>query len=363
MTSNPLIAIEEHVRLTFPELHALLIMRNGKIVKESYYGGRGSDIVYAANPSARLLPRSEPYPTGFNRTQVHNVKSVTKSVMSCLIGIALDLGIVASTDLTLTDLLPRRLLSGIDPAKGRISLRHLLTMRSGLHWKEHGDTVHAWATSGDPIGFSLHTQHLVAEPGTIWNYSTADVHLLSACLTSVTGQSALDFADQYLFGPLGFGPHRWTADPQGFSIGGSELCITPRDMARFGLLYLHHGVEAGNQLVSGHWVDLTTSPLPEVDLNTILTSTGVVDTWPADVTYYRNGYGWLWWRTTLSRHAGYLAAGYGGQLVIVVPELDLVVVEAASTDQPDGREPPPEDAFPGIRLVEQFVIPAITGPS
>jgi CubicO group peptidase (beta-lactamase class C family) len=287
---------ETHV----PALTSLLVARHGSLVLERYYHGGAA---------------TEPVP----------VFSVTKSVVSTLVGIALGQRRLRSLDMRVADVLPDQIPHDADPQVRSITLRQLLTMTAGFG-SEATDpfaggnefrTAPSWVRS---ILGSL----LTREPGTGFSYDNGDAHLVSAILQRAVGVSAAEFARRHLFGPLRIAPPKWTSDRQGISDGAAGLWLLPRDMAKLGELYLRRGRWAGRQLVPASYVDAATTQQVAAGQNT-----GGL------------GYGYLWWTfggtndiTKLT-----LALGSGGQMVIVAPSEDAVVV---MTSDAETDRPPPE---------------------
>ena len=277
--TNALAAAIQQAPQICPQLHSLLVVRQGRLVVERY----------------------------FNQTSekdAWNVKSASKSMISALIGVALEQGYIRSLDQPAIDFFPEYRAQLDDPRKSRITIRHLLTMTAGLEWSENGPITFRWLRSRDRVGFTWKSK-LVAEPGTRWNYSTATTHLLSAILTKATGTNTLAFARRALFDPLGASVDRWDQDRQGYYIGGSEVYLTPRDMAKFGYLYLNRGRWDGKQIVPESWVQASTEQSNSAQ------------------------YGFLWWMDTFEGRPIYFAQGFGGQHIVVVPHLDVVVVTTA----------------------------------
>lgn len=306
-------AIEEDL----PFVTSVLVIRNGCLAYEHYY--RGSDEDTASN-----------------------VFSVTKSVTATLVGIAISDGLIDSVH----DSIGKYLDIAPDDPRADITVRHLLWMLSGLGWDEESGTHIGGmlALQRDEIDFilSLPLDHV---PGTAWNYSTADSHLLSAVLTAATGVSALEYAQTVLFDPLGITPEKWTPDTNGISLGGTQLFLTPRDMAKFGLLILNGGRWGDQQIVSGDWVDFMTRA--QLD----------------DPSEYTRSYAAHWWYTLVEGYAPMFGAlGYGGQNILVAPELDLVVVVTANSERGNSyisgttarRQ---EEAILG--LITAYVLPAL----
>lgn len=273
-----------------PRLHSLLVSHRGELVLERYYNGTRA-------------------------TRPANVKSVSKSVISALVGIAVDRGHIHSLDQPIADFLPE--LAGADEAKRAIRIVDLLSMQSGLE-STSGRNYGSWVTSRNWVRDALR-RPLLNAPGTRMEYSTGSSHLLSAILTRATKQSTWAFAQEALAKPLGFSLTRWPRDPQGIYFGGNDMLMTPRQMVAFGELYLRRGRVGDMTIVPGSFVDASFVPRGQ-------------SRWGSD-RYY--GYGW--WIRELHGHATFYAWGYGGQFIFVVPTLDLVVsttsVSNASTDR------------------------------
>jgi len=279
--------MEAEIDKNYPNVYSILVQKSGSIVYEKYYQGHNED------------------------TYTH-VFSVTKSVTSALIGIALDKGLIQSLDQPLADFLPEYFTNPelmITADKKAITIRHALTMTAGLNPTD--DTLTRWMEHPDWFAYTLE-QPMEWKPGEKFAYDTGLTHLLSGVISKATGMTTKEFADKYLFGPLGITNYKWDTDTKGFYGGGHLLYLTPRDMAKFGQLYLQHGLWNGVQLVPEKWVSDSTSSQIQVD----------------DVT----SYGYLWWvyqqYDSLNKNAvpAYAARGYGSQHIIVIPERDLIVV-------------------------------------
>jgi len=243
--------------------------------------------------------------------------SVAKSFTSVLIGIAIDEGLIPGVDVSMADYIPEW--RGTDTEA--ITLRDVLTMSSGLGWTEDytdlgSDVAHLAARVSEPIPFVV-GHSLTAQPRTFFNYSSGDTMLLSAVIEAATGMSAAEFAEERLFGPLGFRRAEWWSDIAGHSLTYCCLDSTSRDFARFGLLLLRRGRWSDRQVVSESWVEDSITP-----------SRAYV------------GYGYQWWllgRDTPSLPADtYAAIGVDGQYVYVIPSLDLVVVRSGRYTKYDG---------------------------
>ena len=290
-----------------PRLKGMIVSRGGVVVEERYWRGAGPD-----RPA--------------------NVKSVSKSILSALVGIAVAEGHLR-LDQPVAEILPEHFGAGADPRKRAITVEHLVSMRAGLEstsFNQYGE----WVSSRDWVRSALE-QPLVAEPGGPMIYSTGSTHVLSAVLTRATGVSTYEYARSRLAEPLGIRLRPWTRDPQGVYFGGNEMRLTPREMLRFGELYLRGGAYGGRQVVPREWVEASFRP------------TG-------SSPWSGHGYGYGWWIKESSGHPVYFAWGYGGQYVFVVPALEMVAVFVSDADAP--RTPGHLDAVHAI--VDDLLVPA-----
>jgi CubicO group peptidase (beta-lactamase class C family) len=307
MDSARLVAMFDAIEKADYKLHSVLIVRNGYLVTEAYHF---------------LYDQDTP----------HNIYSCTKSVTSALIGIAIQQGYIAGVDQRMLDYFQERTVANLDDGKQSITLDHLLTMSGGFDWPGGilEPILGEWIGSDDWVQFVL-DRPLSDPPGTRFVYNTGGSHLLSAILQTTTGMTALEFAQQNLFEPLGISTDRWTVDPQGINFGGAWLWLTPPDMAKFGYLYLNGGQWDGQQVVPADWV--ATSTREHIRAG---------DQWLSD------GYGYQWW---IDKAGYYMALGYGGQYIIVVPDQDLVVVFTSGL--------PVQDFFAPKALLDTFILPAV----
>jgi CubicO group peptidase (beta-lactamase class C family)/imidazolonepropionase-like amidohydrolase len=295
MDSAVLAEMLEHARERRLAVHSVVIIRHGRVVMDATF-----------------------YP--YDRGRPHDIASATKSVMSLLVGIAIDKGYVSRVTQPVRELLSLPPSVTFDSSKERISIEHLLTMTSGLNCGvEPGEKeLAAMRRSEDWTTFAL-ALPMRAEPGTQYAYCSCNNHLLSTILSARTGESALAFARTHLFAPLGIKDVIWPADPRGRSHGWGDLHLHPRDLAKIAYLYLHRGRWNGRQIVSEHWVDQSIAPRVSV-------RDGV-------------GYGYSWWINTTRRPAVFEAVGRGGQRAAVVPDKDLVVVFAGGGVNTDDLAP------------------------
>ncbi len=273
-----------------PRLHSLLISHHGELIFEEYYNGR-------------------------NPQRPANMKSASKSVISALVGIAIDQGLIDSVDTPVSSFFPE-LFSEQETAKQAIKIENLLTMQSGLETTSNRN-YGKWVLSDNWVEFAIN-QPLVAEPGTQMLYSTGSTHLLSAIITRASGMSTKQFAQQNLTSPLGYSMSYWSQDPQGIYFGGNDMEMTPKQMLRFGELYLNDGRYHNQQLIPAKWI--ADSFMPHARS-------------PRGQGRY---YGYGWWLRDLAGMQVPVAWGYGGQLIFVVKELDLVVV--ATSESSPGPE-------------------------
>ncbi len=271
-------------------VHSMLVIRNGAIVTERYYS---------------------PY----EQSTKHDLHSIAKSVLSALVGIAIDKGFIGSVEDPVLSYFPDDIPND-DPRKKAITVEHLLTMSSGL---SQIDTLEM-LQSEDAVQYVLDLE-ITSEPGTTWDYNDGNYHLLSAIIQQATGMSALEFAQAYFFGPLDISDVIWGSDQNGITMGGWGLWMTPRDMAKIGLLYLNEGVWEGQQVLPTDWVHKSVERQLQIE------NPGE----PWDLYY---GYGW--WLHDIGAFA---AHGSGGQFIYVMPDLDMVVIFTGGLSDLDFVEP------------------------
>jgi CubicO group peptidase (beta-lactamase class C family) len=303
---NMLAQAAHEARYNLPTLYSLLVIRNGHIVFEEHYRGHTSGDLYS-------------------------VRSVTKSVTSTLIGIACQEQLLVGLEQKIGALLPEYIGADAEPRKRQMTIKDVLAMQAGLHW----DNADEWNLYGseDWVAFTLN-RPMVATPGTRFTYNTGLSQVLAAILTKTTQMPMSEFARERLFRPIGIQTLEWETDPQGLTIGGFGLSLTVEDLAKFGYLYLHNGQWDGQQIV----------PMDYVQASTTAWSAGG---FPED-----NSYGYQWWVTEEAGYRAFFAAGYGGQYLYVVPELDAIVVTTAN------YELPPQHTLDRY-LITNLVLPAI----
>lgn len=296
-----------------PRLRSLVVTRHGKAVFEYYRDGAGP---------ARVV----------------SVKSVSKSIISTLVGIAIDRRILEGVNQPIARFFPE-VMKDPDARKARITVEDLLTMRSGLESTSF-DNYGPWVRSRNWVAHVLR-QPLVSDPGSSFEYSTGSTHLLSAILTKATKGTTWAFLQESLGRPLGFTFSQWPRDPQGIYFGGNEMLMTPRQMVAYGELYLNRGRLGDRQIVPAAWVDASCTPRGRSRFN-------------PDQTY---GYGW--WMRDFAGRQGCFAWGYGGQYIMVFRDLDLVVVTTSSTAVGDERRDHRRQIF---EVVERLILGAMAVP-
>lgn len=280
---------ENFIHKNLPAIRSFLIVQNGRLVFEKYYNGAIA-------------------------IQSHRVASVTKSITSVLTGIAIDNGELAGIHLTAAQLFPEYISKVKDPRTADITLHQLLNMTGGFKWVDRSQDFWNWRYSRDRLKRSINLP-LSQAPGTIFNYVTPSSQLIGSAVSRATGQSLQDYANQHLFRPMSEEIKSWDKDPAGFNTGGTGLSLTPRQMAKFGLLMLNEGRWKNEQIVSRSWVQSATQ-------NQIPAAAGM-------------GYGYQFWIRNMGSCRGYMAWGRGGQFIVVIPDQNLVIV-VTSQSRVDG---------------------------
>ncbi|GAB4362287.1 MAG: serine hydrolase [Kiloniellaceae bacterium] len=245
-----------------------------------------------------------------------NVKSVSKSVIAALVGIAIDKGVLPGPDARIAPLLADKLPADPDPRMGDITIGNLLSMQAGLG-RTSGANYGRWVASRDWVAAAL-AQPFADDPGGGMLYSTGNSHLLSAILTRATGRSTLALARDWLAPLEDFAIADWMRDPQGIYFGGNQMAMTPRAMLAFGELYRNGGRAGGEQVLSAQWIEASWQPRTQS-------------------VFHDDLYGYGWFLTEMAGERVAYAWGYGGQMIYVVPGLDLTVVMTSAEDQPSAR--------------------------
>ncbi len=297
-------------------MYGLVVIRHGRLVAEGYFNGQ-------------------------TRYDANHIHSASKSFTSTLVGIAFDHGYLESLDQKLPDFFPDYVTADMDPRKHDITIRHLLAMQAGFDWDDTEANWIEYSRSPNWVRYALELP-LRHDPGERFNYSTVQTNLLSAILTRATGMSTREFAERFLFEPLQISIAHWHRDPQGYYTGGHEMYYVPRDMARLGYLFLHHGSVDGQEIVSAEWVGESIRRTADV---------------PGGSPVSDRGYGFQWWLGRLAGYPIFYASGKGGQHIITFPDLDMIVVTTTNGDAWDNQVAiQPAEV---MRIVADHIVPAV----
>ncbi len=320
MDAEKLTGLVDCIKAQYRNINGVVLVHKGVIVFEKYFNG-------------------------VNALNTHHVASVTKSVISALIGIAIHAGSIESIDQRVLDFFPDYVPAAKSVLQCSITLKHLLTMTAPFAWKYAmgNEPLDKLRRQKDWITYILNNLGQNGQIGR-FQYCTASTHLLSAILTRATGMCAREFANQTLFRPIGmkeildqemkgnsledvFGKNLqgWIHDPSGNTTGGWGLTLTPRDMARFGFLYLNRGRWDGQQIIPEQWIEDST-------------------------VMNEKQYGYLWWLREESDSFLYSALGSGGNVICCVPAKDLVIAIASTVVSK------PHDPW---LLIEKYILPAV----
>jgi len=270
-------------------LYSLLVIKNGYLVSEAYFNDGSVD-------------------------QKDRLQSVTKSFTSALVGIALDQGCISSVDQKMLDFFPEVAEKITDPRKKLISIRNLLEMRAGYPNEEDAQALWDGLLSGHypPL---IEDFPLVSDPGQRFRYSNLSSNWLGIIIDRSCGMNLKAYAEKYLFSPLNVESGKWGQDAEGHNNGCGDLHLAPRDAAKFGLLYLNDGLFNGNQVIPRDWVDYS------------LKTYSVNEAFVKRIGDFRDiGYGYQWWSANVGDYHVNFAWGHGGQLIVLVEDLDMVVV-------------------------------------
>ena len=294
-------------------LKSLIVLKDDKAIVEEYLNGGRSD-------------------------QINDIRSASKSILSAILGIAINDGHIESIDQKIIDFFPEYISDKLDPNINKLKIRHLIMMKSGFKIKETAKIYEQLYNSSDWIEHILQLK-FKDEPGKRFNYHSFNTHLLSATISKAAGMSTLEYAKAVLFSPLGITKIKWEKDPKGYCIGGWGLSMTAKDMLKFGALYLKDGIYGGNQLIPAEWIKSSTTE-----------KTGMIG------TYYSGwnkayGYGYLWWVRRLDNKIDIpFAMGHGGQRIAIMPNVNAVMVTQA---EPNPK--PPSSSFKRHRAIDSLL--------
>ena len=316
------------------------MVKDGKLVFEEYFSGEDLDLSNLGNGLASKQ-------LDFDRDSLHCMASVSKSITSILMGIAIDQGLVGSVQDRMFSYFPEysHLTNAV---RNQITIEDMLTMSSGLPWSKSApyddprNDLAAMLMAENPMALVL-SKETVAEPGTAFIYNSGTTNLLGEIIHRASGTTLVDYASQNLFDPLGIDSYAWYPFPNApdMMVASSTLYLRPRDMAKIGQLYLDDGVWHGRRVVSENWVSRSTQK-----------SIGMVAS-ESPMPALKPAYGYQWWLGTFStgNTATYFAAGHGGQFIFVLPEPRMVIVFTAGGFDADNYNAV-------VQIVNQFMLPA-----
>jgi len=318
---------------SFTEVHSVVIIKDDKLVFEEYFSGH--DFLYnGQNFHGAYID--------FDRNTRHNTHSATKSFTSALAGIAIDKGFIQSVEDKIFDYFPDYS-ELLDQQKEKITVEHLLTMSSGFEWNEWDVSISQsehdivrMNLSPDPVYYVL-SKPVVTEPGNSFYYNGGTVDLLGQLVRRSSGMNVKSFSRTYLFNPLGITNYNWqTLYPSGITCCHGDIYITPRDMAKFGYLFLKKGMWNGTRIISEEWVNNSFQNHITPPVN-----------WAYD-------YGYLWWLRRYyaggRTYNSFNAEGWGGQQIIIIPAENMVVVFTGANYVTN----PPND-----EIMSRYILPAL----
>jgi len=294
---DPLLVAELYYNAAQMEtLRGLLVIKNGRLIAEDYFNDGSID------QKARL-------------------QSVTKSFTSALVGIALNQGLLSSVDQKMLEFFPEIAGEITDPRKDEITIRQMLQMRAGYPWEETHADLWAGLLSGryPPL---IEAFPLIDDPGTAFHYSNLTSNWLGIIVDRVSGMNLKAYAEEHLFEPLGIEPGEWGMDAEGHNNGCGDLHLRARDAAKFGLLYLNDGEFEGEQIVPADWVEASLQSYTQDAFKEI-------DGKKVGRSFRDIGYGYQWWSATVGDYPVDYAHGHGGQLIVLIDALDMVIVTTA----------------------------------
>lgn len=284
VSSEMLDKADKRIRKAYPNIESLLVIKEGYLIYEKYYNSN-------------------------HENKISDTYSVTKSFMSAITGIAIEKGFIASIDDKVSDYIPEYFTMLDDTRKKDITIKQVLTMTGGL---ESIDSNYVTFFYSEDWTEAALDKPMTSNPGEVFVYNTGLTQLLSAVISRTSSMSVMDFAEGNLFKKIGMNVTCWQSDENGNNGGGSGLCLTSQDMARFGYLYLNEGMWEGEQVISLEWVkDSLTSHIKANDTQ---------------------DYGYLFWIEEITdtvnnkTYSMFQAYGSGGQIIMVIPELDMVIV-------------------------------------
>ncbi len=326
---------------TYDEIHSMLIFKDSKLVFEEYFEGHKYKW-NGANHHGEWI--------NWDKSTPHGIQSVSKSITSTCIEIAIDKGFIKSVQQSIFDYLPdHQQLKTSDTKK--ITIEHLLTMTSGLEWDEweapisnaSNDIIGIGVQEKDPLAFVLE-KPLIHKPGTTFNYSGGNTEILGEIIKNATNMDLDEFSKEHLFKPLAIDSSNWAIRYNNGVIGaGGGLVITPRDMMKIGVMFLNNGIYNDTQIIAKQWIEKSVT---QYSNNTEIYIPG-----HASGSY---GYSYSWWLKSYTKPGKeinmYSALGWGGQGIIILPELNTVVVFTGGNYIHNVKM---------IEILEEYILPAI----
>ncbi len=313
-----LVAKMYHNAAKLETIYSLLVVKNGYLIAEDYFNKGSID-------------------------QKDRLQSATKSFTSALVGVALAQGCLSNVEQKMLDFFPEIAGKPIDPKKKQITLRNMLEMRTGYPWEESHEVLWKGLLSG-------HYPHLIEEfplisyPGERFHYSNLTSNWLGIIVHRTCGMNLKAYAEKHLFTPLDVKVGEWGQDAEGHNNGCGDLHLTARDAAKFGLLYLNGGLNNGNQIVPADWVrdSLQTYSVNEAFVKKV-------------GHFFDIGYGYHWWSANAGEHHVNFAWGHGGQLIVLLKELDLIVITTAKPFWKEHNDQSWKHEKAIIKMVSEFI--------
>ncbi|HMG90002.1 MAG TPA: serine hydrolase [Chryseolinea sp.] len=269
-----------------PNIYSFLIVRNGKIVHEQYHSGA-------------------------NKNTLLHIRSITKRITAFLVGIAIDEGYIEGYEEPLTNFFPE-IDAGTGEGWNEVNIYHLLHMISGMDWDEGQDYTDYEGHLSEPLSY-IFNRDIVHAPGTYFSYNTPGIDLLSIAIERAYGEELKDIAQEKLFGTLGILGYEWQEISYGVERGGTGLELTARDLAKIGLLHRQYGHWQADQLVTPGWISLCFEDALSFD--------GIDGNHGANISV-----GNTWWTREFNGFTVRYADGYGGQMLMVIPEHNIILV-------------------------------------
>ncbi len=274
-------------------IYSLLVVKNGFLIAEKYFNGQSI-------------------------SDASSIASVTKSVVSAITGIAVEKKFISSTEQKLKEFFPEVDWDSIDPRKSDITIEQVLQMRSGYPWEEVYGYIETLRASSNWLPF-LKDFQLTSDPGTEFGYSNFTAHMMGIIISRSADESLLSLLRSQLFDDMGISVPFWPTDALGYYYGSGDIFMTPRSLAKFGQLYLDNGVWNNVQYIPSEWISKSLQIYSPTTYGLEI------------LTHIHNlGYGYMWWSGISGDHNIWFAWGHGGQMVVIISDLNMVVVSTAS---------------------------------